>query len=215
MTAPDLDALIERLQGAASKARIMDVFTRDANGNPMKDHGTSWPLVIVGKDLIEQAAAALVQLREENALMGHPPAQIQKLERRAERAEAELDTQNRALAQCRALLKQEIDDVVPLRDKVAALEAERDALLAENEVCRAEVAAMRTMLNTARTLAAATLNAALRWNDHNYDNDTPNRWAKESADKAGFPRTSEGDAAAVQWLETVDAAIDAARKEKP
>ena len=90
MTAPDLDALIERLQGTASKARIMDVFTRDANGNPMKDHGTSWPLVIVGKDLIEQAAAALVQLREENALMGHPPAQIQKLERRAERAEAEL-----------------------------------------------------------------------------------------------------------------------------
>ena len=43
-------------------------------------------------------------------------------------AEAELDTQNRALAQCRALLKQEIDDVVPLRERIAALEAERDAL---------------------------------------------------------------------------------------
>jgi hypothetical protein len=65
--APDLDALIERLQGAASKARIMDVFARDANGNPMKDHGTSWPIIIVGKDLIEDAAAALVQMREENA----------------------------------------------------------------------------------------------------------------------------------------------------
>ena len=60
----DVDALIERLQGATSKARIMDVFARDANGNPMKDHGTSWPIVIVGKDLIEEAAAALVQLRD-------------------------------------------------------------------------------------------------------------------------------------------------------
>ena len=72
------------------------------------------------------------------------PARFEKLQRDAnesnrilgdqcERAEAELDTQNRALAQCRALLKQEIDDVVPLRDKVAALEAERDALKQDAE----------------------------------------------------------------------------------
>ena len=61
---------------------------------------------------------------------------VASAEIRAELAEAELDTQNRALAQCRALLKQEIDDVVPLRDKVAALEAERDALRVEVESLR-------------------------------------------------------------------------------
>ena len=38
---------------------------------------------------------------------------------------------------------------------------------------RADLAAARALLRDAQPLAAATLNAALRWNDHNYDNDTP------------------------------------------
>ena len=113
MITPDLDALIERQPWF-----------------PPADERTEWA---------NQAAAAITELREENALMGHPPAQIQKLERRAERAEAELDTQNRALAQCRALLKQEMDDVLPLRVKVAALEAERDAAFALLRVCKDSV----------------------------------------------------------------------------
>ena len=98
--------------------------------------------------LCREAAAALVQLRDSEALARDKIAEqmikFEWLERIAvtgwrkcraaeaaldtqnRAAEAALDTQNRALAQCRALLKQEIDDVVPLRDKVAALEAERD-----------------------------------------------------------------------------------------
>ena len=112
--ASDVDALIERLH---------------------MEHGCRVPR---GCEICE-AAAALVQLREEisarsDLMQGYLDCWRNDKER-AERAEAALDTQNRALAQCRALLKQEIDDVVPLRDKVAALEAERDAwkskLLAE------------------------------------------------------------------------------------
>ena len=77
------------------------------------------------KDRLE---AQFKRLTSMDGLLANADARIAALE-------ADLDTQNRALAQCRALLKQECDDVVPLRDKVAALEAERDAwkskLLAE------------------------------------------------------------------------------------
>lgn len=73
----------------------------------------------------------------------------------------------------------------------------------------AKLDALRGLLTTARPLAKATLNAALRWNDHNFDDDAPHRWAKEAADEIGFPRTPDGDAAAVAWLERVNAAIAA------
>jgi chromosome segregation ATPase len=41
---------------------------------------------------------------------------------------AERDALDKALAQCRGLLKQEVEDVTPLREKVKKLKAERDAL---------------------------------------------------------------------------------------
>ena len=122
MTAPGLDALIEELNDAAYR------------------FGDSYPVDAARQ---RRAAAALVQLREENArleLWGKATFEAGFQERlRAERAEAELDAQNRALAQCRALLKQEMDDVLPLRVKVAALEAERDAAFALLRVCKDSV----------------------------------------------------------------------------
>jgi chromosome segregation ATPase len=125
MTPADLDALIERL--------------------------LRYSIRINGELMMEQAAAALIQLRDSEALargkIAEQMIEIGQLQDRLEgyfkrltsmdgllaNAEAELDTQNRALAQCRALLKQEIDDVVPLRDKVATLEAKRDALAKDAE----------------------------------------------------------------------------------
>ena len=80
-------------------------------------------------------------------------------------------------------------------------------VLEDNATLRADLAAARAKLREAQPLAAATLNAALRWNDHNYDNDTPNRWAREACDKAGFPRTPDGDDKAVAWLAAIDAAL--------
>jgi len=89
MTPADLDALVARLHTAA-------------DDRAMTDYGVC--------NLLTEAAAALAELREENALMGHPPAQIQKLERRAERVESSLSA---------------------AMERIAALEAERDALKAE------------------------------------------------------------------------------------
>ena len=140
MTHSDLDALIERL---LKFCKVAD----------------SCPECALDR---AEAAAALVQLRDSEALARGKIAEqlikIEWLERmkqnyydeavkgwsKCRAAEAELDTQNRALAQCRALLKQEIDDVVPLRDKVAALEAERDALREPTETMI--VAGVKTLL---------------------------------------------------------------------
>ena len=105
MTPADLDALVARLHTAA-------------DDRAMTDYGVC--------NLLTEAAAALAELREENALIGHPPAQIQKLERRAERAEAEVarlkdlvtETCVKELAQMTRAHDAEL--------RIAALEAERD-----------------------------------------------------------------------------------------
>ena len=138
MTAPDLDALIERINALADCSYWANAGW-DIPGDATQ---------VIGR-LAVQAAAALIQLRDSEALargkIAEQMIEIGQLQDRLEgyfkrltsmdgllaNAEAELDTQNRALAQCRALLKQEIDDVVPLRDKVAALEAENARLVVE------------------------------------------------------------------------------------
>jgi hypothetical protein len=74
-----------------------------------------------------------------------------------------------------------------------------------------ENAKLREALRKARGLALATLNAALRWNDHNFDNDAPHAWAKRAADEAGFPRTIAGDKAAEEWLASIDALLGDAK----
>jgi hypothetical protein len=140
MTAPDLDALIERINALADCSYWANAGW-DIPGDATQ---------VIGR-LAVQAAAALIQLRDSEALargkIAEQMIEIGQLQDRLEgyfkrltsmdgllaNAEAELDTQNRALAQCRALLKQEIDDVVPLRDKVATLEAKRDALAKDAE----------------------------------------------------------------------------------
>jgi hypothetical protein len=115
-------------------------------------------------------------------------------------AEAELDTQNRALAQCRALLKQEIDDVVPLRDKVAALEAENARLVVEFR--KVEVLWKEAAIDASRKHDTISgLENACRISLYRADAlQAENRLLRECA------RTPD--------LERIDAAIDAAR-EKP
>ena len=138
----ELDALIERLQGFNPPDRTIA---------SQRDYSQA----------IYDAADALVQLRDSEALVRGKIAEqlikIEWLERmkqnyydeavkgwsKCRAAEAELDTQNRALAQCRALLKQEIDDVVPLRERIAALEAERADLIKINNGWAHEWDAMR------------------------------------------------------------------------
>jgi len=67
---------------------------------------------------IDRLRGENARLRDELALMGHPPAQIQKLERRAERAESSLSA---------------------AMERIAALEAERDAAFALLRVCKDSV----------------------------------------------------------------------------
>ena len=100
MTATDLDALIERLPDVERKLIVLLAKI----GLPAAD------LVEIG--MLSQAAAALVQLREENALLHGLRADT--IIRRWKSAEAE-----RNEWKCEALVR---------RDRIAALEAERDAL---------------------------------------------------------------------------------------
>jgi hypothetical protein len=114
LPAPDLDALIERL--------------------------LRYSIRINGELMMEQAAAALAELREENALIGHPPAQIQKLERRAERAESSLSA---AMERIAALEAENARLVVEFRKvevlwKEAAIDASRkhDTISGLENACR-------------------------------------------------------------------------------
>ena len=197
MTALHLDTLIERLNEYVKQWEDFD-------------HGT-WPECRA----MREAAAALAELREDNARLRHPTAMdeaiaagdgtlhgaIDHWQQRSARAEAELDTQNRALAQCRALLKQECDDVVPLRDKVAAIEAEREGLAVEFR--RVEVLWKEAAIDASRKHDTISgLENACRISLYRADAlQAENRLLRECA------RTPD--------LERIDAAIDAARaKEK-
>ena len=172
----DVDALIERLNSNTDKW-----YCRDA-------------------------AAALVQLRDENAEYRDGEYGVNKLaqrvasaEIRAELAEAELDTQNRALAQCRALLKQECDDVVPLRERVAWFEAS-GGVAAHTEVfeqmhraerAKAEVAQLRD--NGTRLLEAAD-----SWKDEAQRNQR--LVAELERERNALAKDAEQSGTMLQWI---------------
>ena len=95
---------------------------------------------------------------------------------RAKLAAAEADIDN--------LIASDHADARKLRAELAAAKRERDEALAEvaeadgviavwrrrTETAERERDAALALLAKARPLALATLNVALRWNDHNYDN---------------------------------------------
>ena len=154
MTPTDTDGLLKDAGGARPASDVVNhcvdcccarswsaLGVTEYDGKSIPEHITRLrdsEALVRGK-IVEQMIEIARLTKLETECWSNPEAWMKwcdvRVLERAERAEAELDTQNRALAQCRALLKQEIDDVVPLRDKVAALEAERDAwkskLLAE------------------------------------------------------------------------------------
>ena len=112
----DLDGLLKNAGGARPASDVDALIERLLR----------YSILINGEPMMEQAAAALVQLRDSEALargkIAEQMIKIEWLERMKQNyydeavkgwskccaAEAELDTQNRALAQGRALLKQEI-----------------------------------------------------------------------------------------------------------
>ena len=141
MTPAELDALIEHLINA--ERRLTVAFAKvGVDSSVLND----MRLLSNAAIALRKQGDALVQLREENArlrdelaLMGHPPAQIQKLERRAERAEAELargkagaekeltDTTER-LANAEAEVARLKADAIEWQDCALVMQTERDAL---------------------------------------------------------------------------------------